>query len=111
MPTQHKLGSSSLFFAPRRPLLGRSRPRSGVLAHLIGMETNTDTLDSVLSLSELAARLGVSVQTIYDLRSQGRGPRGFRIGREIRFRVSEIDAWLARMEEADAARHPHEARR
>lgn len=75
------------------------------------METNTDTLDSVLSLSELAARLGVSAQTIYDLRSQGRGPRGFRVGRELRFRSSEIDAWLARMEEADAARHSHEARR
>jgi excisionase family DNA binding protein len=75
------------------------------------METNTDTLDTVLSLSELAARLGVSVQTIYDLRSQGRGPRGFRVGRELRFRAGEIDTWLVRMEEADAARHPQEARR
>lgn len=75
------------------------------------MQTNTDTFDSVLSLSELAACLGVSVQTIYDLRSQGRGPRGFRVGRELRFRVSEIDAWLARLEEADAARHPHEVGR
>jgi excisionase family DNA binding protein len=70
------------------------------------MDTNTETLDTVLSLSELAARLRVSVQTLYDLRSQGRGPRGFRVGRELRFRASEIDAWLARMEEADAARHP-----
>ncbi|MFC7725528.1 helix-turn-helix transcriptional regulator [Nocardioides sp. GCM10028917] len=73
------------------------------------METTTETLDTVLSLSELAARLGVTVQTIYDLRSQGRGPRGFRVGRELRFRVSEIDAWLARMEAADAARHPQAA--
>lgn len=111
MATRHKLGSSLPLLAPRRPILGRSRPRSGALAHLLGMETNNDTLDSVLSLSELAASLGVSVQTIYDLRSQGRGPRGFRVGREFRFRVSEIDAWLARMEEADASRHPHEARR
>ena len=29
--------------------------------------------ESILSLSELAARLDVSVQTMYDLRSQGRG--------------------------------------
>ncbi|MBA3233221.1 MAG: helix-turn-helix domain-containing protein [Propionibacteriales bacterium] len=65
-----------------------------------------DSLEPVLSLSELAARLCVSAQTIYDLRSQGRGPRGFRVGRQLRFRVSEIDAWLARMEEADAERHP-----
>lgn len=61
---------------------------------------------AVLSLSELAAYLGVSVQTLYDLRSQGRGPRGFRVGREIRFRASEIEDWLARLEEADAVRHP-----
>jgi len=65
-----------------------------------------DALEPVLSLSELAAQLCVSVQTLYDLRSQGRGPRGFRVGRQLRFRVSEIDGWLARMEEADAERHP-----
>ena len=51
------------------------------------------------------------VVTIYDLRSQGRGPRGFRVGRELRFRASEIDAWLVRMEQADAARHPQVAQR
>jgi excisionase family DNA binding protein len=75
------------------------------------METNNEILEAVLSLSELAARLRVSVQTIYDLRSQGRGPRGFRVGRELRFRASEIDAWLVRMEQADAARHPQVAQR
>ena len=60
----------------------------------------------MLSISELAADLGVSVQAIYDLRSQGRGPRGFRVGRELRFRVSEVEAWLAGLEEADEQRHP-----
>ena len=105
MATRHKLGTSSPFLAPSRLRFGRPRRHSEALAHLLGMETNNDTLDAVLSLSELAARLRVTVQTIYDLRSQGRGPRGFRVGRELRFRTSEIDAWLARMEEADAARH------
>jgi len=47
----------------------------------------------------------VSAQTIYDLRSQGRGPRGFRVGRELRFRVSEIEAWLTRLEAEDDRRH------
>jgi len=64
-----------------------------------------DSLEPVLTLSELAARLCVSAQTLYDLRSQGRGPCGFRVGRELRFRVSEIHTWLARMEQADAERH------
>ena len=104
MPTRHKLGTSSPFLARRRPVFGHARPRSARLEHLPGMETTTATLDTVLTLSELAARLGVTVQTIYDLRSQGRGPRGFRVGRELRFRVTQIDAWPAHMEEADAAR-------
>jgi predicted DNA-binding transcriptional regulator AlpA len=83
-------------------LLGHSRRLQGVLGHLTVMKTEKirDSLakartlslvDGALSLSELCAQLQVSAQTIYDLRSQGRGPRGFRVGRELRFRVSEID--------------------
>ncbi|HET9501712.1 MAG TPA: helix-turn-helix domain-containing protein [Marmoricola sp.] len=66
-------------------------------------------LGPVLTLSQLATQLGVTAQTLYDLRSQGRGPRGFRVGRELRFRVSEVDAWLAQMEADDAERHPRQA--
>jgi excisionase family DNA binding protein len=62
-------------------------------------------IEQVLSLSELCRHLGVSAQTIYDLRSQGRGPRGFRVGRELRFRISEVEAWLERMEHDDDRRH------
>ncbi|HJQ07289.1 MAG TPA: helix-turn-helix domain-containing protein [Nocardioides sp.] len=68
--------------------------------------THSEAIDSILTLSELADRLHVPTQTLYDLRSQGRGPHGFRVGRELRFRASEIDAWLTGMEAADAARHP-----
>lgn len=69
-------------------------------------DTRPETIEPVLTLSELADRLHVGVQTLYDLRSHGRGPRGFRVGRELRFRASEIEAWLSRMEADDAARHP-----
>jgi excisionase family DNA binding protein len=66
-------------------------------------------LDPVVTMSQLASQLGVSVQTLYDLRSQGRGPRGFRVGRELRFRVGEVDSWLAQMEADDAGQHPRAA--
>lgn len=75
-------------------------------------DSATDTVrhhgsfEPALTLSELAVQLCVSVQTLYDLRSQGRGPRGYRVGRQLRFRASEIDAWLSRMEDADSERHP-----
>lgn len=89
--------------------LGASRRPSGCVEHLRSMETSTpvpDVIEPVLTLSELAASLAVNVQTLYDLRSKGQGPRGFRVGRELRFRRSEVDSWLARLEAADAARHP-----
>lgn len=68
--------------------------------------TAREAFEECLSLAELAERLHVSPQAIYDLRSQGRGPKGFRVGRRLRFRISEVEAWLARLEAADASRHP-----
>jgi excisionase family DNA binding protein len=99
------------------PDLGVSRSRAGRLAHLLCMNTKISSstdhdrpglrlFEQVLSLTELCEHLHVSAQTIYDLRSQGRGPKGFRVGRELRFRISEIEAWLARMESDDEQRHP-----
>lgn len=79
---------------------------SGTHLNLIHTDDEQASLSAVLSLSELAAHLHVPVQTLYDLRSQGRGPRGFRVGRELRFRLTEVDAWLARLEAADSERHP-----
>ncbi|WP_426592664.1 helix-turn-helix transcriptional regulator [Cellulomonas sp. McL0617] len=72
------------------------------------MDTTTVTSDTdpAMTISELAAYLSVSTQALYDLRSKGRGPRGFRVGRQLRFRQSEVQAWLARLEVADGDRHP-----
>ena len=117
MPCQHLVSTLDLSLDPAAGCFGRSRPPAEWLVHLLHMDANLprqattadgqhDSLERVLTLSELAARLCVSCQTLYDLRSQGRGPRGFRVGRHLRFRASEIDAWLARMEQADGERHP-----
>jgi excisionase family DNA binding protein len=75
--------------------LGPRRTTSVTGVHLWCMKTTVE---------DLADELHVSVQTIYDLRTQGRGPVGFRVGRCLRLRRSEIDAWLARLEEEDAQR-------
>lgn len=115
MPRQHFVTTFDPTLVATAAPLGRSRRPTGCLVHLLDMDTNLsrqatdtdphhDSLEPVLTLSELAVRLCVSVQTLYDLRSQGRGPHGFRVGRHLRFRASEIDAWLARLEEADSER-------
>jgi predicted DNA-binding transcriptional regulator AlpA len=92
---------------------GQSRRLPELLEHLkpekirdrSANATTLSLVDGVVSLSELCAQLQVSGQTIYDLRSQGHGPRGFRVGRELRYRISEIDAWLTRLESEDDRRH------
>ena len=63
-------------------------------------------LEPVLTTSELAEYLGVQVQTIYDLRTDGRGPSGIRVGREIRYRVSDVRRWLERLHEPEPALVP-----
>ena len=65
-------------------------------------------LEPVLTTSELANHLGVPVQTIHDLRHSGRGPRGFRVGRELRYRLSEVRDWLSNLEEAAERRSTHD---
>ena len=106
-------GSRLLDTSPVRPgaisgLLGVSGRLAVAHAHLRDMDgvgASDAGHGKYVSLTELAAQLQVSPQTIYDLRSKGRGPRGFRIGTQLRFRESEIDAWVKRMELADGQRH------
>ncbi len=46
------------------------------------------------SLRKTAEYLGVPAQTLYSWRSRGKGPKGYRVGRHIKFRRAEVDAWL-----------------
>ena len=101
--------------------LDTSRSALVGLAHLTGMnthanttsiaaatvqtspvETTTGSIEPVLTLTQIAEHLGVSVQALYDLRNKGRGPRGFKVGRCLHFRVSEVDAWLRQQESEDS---------
>ncbi|TFD20549.1 AlpA family transcriptional regulator [Cryobacterium sp. TMT2-23] len=60
-------------------------------------------LEPVLTTSELAEYLGLQVQAIYDLRTDGRGPSGIRVGREIRYRASDVRRWLDGLHEPESA--------
>ncbi len=60
--------------------LWSSRQRERTFGVRDTKESRDGGLDRALTLSQLADRLGVKPQTIYDLRSEGRGPKGFRIG-------------------------------
>jgi excisionase family DNA binding protein len=54
-----------------------------------------ERLDRLLTVDELADYLGVPVATIYTWRYHRHGPPGFRVGRHLRFRWSDVEQWIA----------------
>ncbi len=48
----------------------------------------------IVTCDELAAELGVSKQTLDLWRHQGTGPTGFRAGKHLRYRRSDVEAWI-----------------
>jgi excisionase family DNA binding protein len=50
--------------------------------------------EPLLSPDEVARWLGKPKATLYAWRSRGLGPRGIRVGNLLRYRKSEVEAWL-----------------
>ncbi len=55
--------------------------------------------DELIGAPEVAALLGVAVGTIYTARHAGRGVVGWRRGKRLVFRRSDVDAFLTRERE------------
>ena len=53
-----------------------------------------NNLDPLLSAQQLADYLEVPIATLYAWRYRGEGPPGFRAGRHLRYRKSDIDRWI-----------------
>jgi excisionase family DNA binding protein len=51
-------------------------------------------LPKILTVPELASYLGVPVSTVRYWREQGRGPRGFRVGKRLYFSAEAVTDWL-----------------
>ena len=64
-------------------------------------------LERLLSAQELADYLDVPLKTIYAWRYRGQGPRGFRVGRYVRFRLSDVQHWVSGKLENDSLGGTH----
>lgn len=42
----------------------------------------------------IAEYLGVPVSAVYGWRYKGTGPKGYKVGKHVRFRLSDVQAWL-----------------
>jgi excisionase family DNA binding protein len=68
--------------------------------------TPTSGLDPLLSIEELAEYLGVPITTIYDWRVDGKGSCGVRVGRHVKFAVSDVLSWIDEQRESRPGQHP-----
>ena len=54
-----------------------------------------EPLSRLLTVQDLADYLDVPVATIYAWRYRRQGPPGFRVGRHLRFRLSDVERWIS----------------
>jgi excisionase family DNA binding protein len=50
--------------------------------------------EQLLTVVELAEYLRVPPATVYTWRHRGEGPRSVKVGRHVRYRQVDVDAWL-----------------
>jgi len=53
-----------------------------------------ESLDRLLTVEDLAEYLHVPPATVYAWRYRNVGPPGFRVGRHLRFRWGDVEAWI-----------------
>lgn len=53
-----------------------------------------DGKDRLVDVRELANYLGVPVATLYQWRHRREGPPGFRVGKHLRYRWTDIEEWI-----------------
>lgn len=51
-------------------------------------------VERLLTIVDLSRMLGIPVDTLDGWRHRGEGPRGYRIGRHVRYRRAAVEAWL-----------------
>ena len=55
-------------------------------------------LQSLLTTTEVASRLGIARKTLENWRVEGYGPPYLKIRKYVRYRPEDVDAWLASRE-------------
>ena len=64
-------------------------------------ETAVALGNALLSPQQLADYLGVPVATVYRWRYESTGPRGIKVGKHVRYRRGDVEAWLETRTDSD----------
>jgi len=73
----------------------KARARPAELSPPITMIAGTG--QNLLTLDDLVELTGTPKSTLYSLFAEGKGPRRMKLGRALRFRPTDVDAWLDAM--------------
>jgi predicted DNA-binding transcriptional regulator AlpA len=85
------------------PTAGASAPRSLPPAPPTGAGVSP-VFDPLLTIDQLAQWLGKPKGTLYQWRCRSMGPRGIKVGNDLRYRRSEVEAYLdANTDKRDSA--------
>ncbi len=60
-----------------------------------------------MTTKQVADLLQVPVATLYRWRYYSDGPSSFRVGRHLRYRQAEVEAWIAQQEAKHPTKHLH----
>jgi excisionase family DNA binding protein len=84
---------------PRRPAAA-PRPSRTRSAPLLPTQRPSKPMDysELWTIDDVANYLGVPKQTIYSWRHTGYGPKGFRVGKHLRWRSAVVIAWTLGLE-------------
>jgi excisionase family DNA binding protein len=63
------------------------------------LESPLDLSARLLSTGEVARLLVVPVTTLYTWRYKGTGPKAFKVGKHLRYRLADVLAWLEQQAE------------
>lgn len=63
-------------------------------------------MDNLLNIKQLSELMGVPKATIYGWRYKSFGPPAIVLGRHLRWRREDVDAWLRERREAASAQSP-----
>lgn len=88
--------------APREPQSGTARPRRASKAAPVvpppGPPATGPEGDRLWTVHDVSVFLGVPEKTIYAWRTAGKGPKGFRVGKHLRWHPRTVFAWSLQQE-------------
>ena len=90
----HQSGASK---AAKRSSASEAQPSTTTPPAPQAMHPELDIQD-LWDAARVAAYLGVPKQTLYAWRHTGNGPKGFRVGKHLRWRASTVIAWTLELE-------------